>query len=278
MILNSINDLQNIFSNKNPSKKMGQNFLIDEDVVNVLISTSKISSGDTVLEIGPGLGAITEKLLKQAKKVHAVEKDDFLAEKLKKNLEENNLNIINKDFLNLSLRKFLPDSYKVVSNLPFSVATPIIRKLLFEIPTPKLMSLIVQKEVAQRIKSKKGKQNFLSVLVAFKANSKIIKTVPRSSFWPAPEVDGAILKLTPHDKFPQDPFFYNKFFKVVEAGFLHPRKQIKNNLSYLSGYSKEEIKDILNNLSIDVRKRPESLSIKNWVDLAGQFDFENKNK
>jgi 16S rRNA (adenine1518-N6/adenine1519-N6)-dimethyltransferase len=278
MNLTSINKLKEIFSEKHPSKKLGQNFLIDEDVINVLTSTSQLNSTDTVLEIGPGLGAITKELAKKVKRIKAVEKDKFLAEKLKNNLNNDNVEVINKDFLNLNLNDFLPVNYKVVSNLPFSVTTPIIRKLLSENPTPKLISLIVQKEVAERIVATEEKHNFLSVLIHFKATPKIITKVSRNSFWPAPKVDAAILKLTPHNKFPEDTSFYNKFFKVVEAGFLHPRKQIKNNLSYLPNYSKEEIKKVLDRLSIDYRKRPEKISLKNWVALANQFDFKTKNK
>lgn len=276
MNLLSKEEIKNILKKKGASKKLGQNFLIKESIINEMIEETNISSKDTILEIGPGLGALTQKLLQtKAKRIIAVEKDKRMINFLKDNFQKTSLQIIEEDFLKLNLDKF-PSNLKVVSNLPFYAATPIIRKLA-NCNKVELMILIIQKEVAERIQAK-NKNSFLSVILGLKTTSKVIKKVPRSSFWPKPKVDGAIIKITPHNKYPKGKGFYDNFFKIVETGFKHPRKQIKNNLNYLENFSKEEIIKFLNNSEIDPRSRPEKIEVSSWVRLAKEFDFNKKRK
>lgn len=276
MNLFSKEEIKNILSERGTFKDLGQNFLINEEIVDVMIEESNISEKNNILEIGPGLGALTKKLLStKAKRIITVEKDKWMVNFLKNNFKSPSLQIIKEDFLKLDLEK-LPSNLKVIANLPFYVATPIIRRLS-NCKKVKLMTLIIQKEVAERIQAK-DKNSFLSVILGLKTNSKIIKKVPKSTFWPKPRVDGAIIKITPHDKYPRNKEFYNKFFKVVETGFKHPRKQIKNNLNYLERFSKEEIIKILNNSKINSKSRPETLNIEDWINLTKQFDFNKESK
>ena len=273
MKLTSIDNIKNILRDK-PLKKLGQNFLINEEVIEKLISAAEINDGDKILEIGPGVGALTEKLTEKAT-VIAVEKDSRLIDHLKE-MESKSLTVLRADFLNVSLEKYLQSNYKVVSNLPFNVATPIIRKLLKENP-PSLIVVIVQKEVAQRIESKGEKENFLSTIIKFRGEPEIVSTIPKNNFWPSPEVDASILKITPHSKYSKkEEEFSNLFFKVVEAGFLHPRKQIKNNLTGLNNFSKENIENILINLNIDPKKRGEDLNLDDWIRITDKYLTLNK--
>ncbi len=251
---------------KRPSKKLGQNFLIDDEIIEGLISIGDVTKG-RVLEIGPGVGALTYQLSKKAGEVLAVEKDDFLYQHLR-SLDIENVTLLNRDFLDLRPEIYSEEEYKSISNLPFNVAGPILRKLLKESP-PSLLVAILQKEVAERIESKGDKENFLSIITKFRGEPEVIKKVPRNSFWPAPRVDGAIIKITPHQKLP-DQNFQDSFFKIVEAGFLHPRKQIKNNITY-SGISKKRAIELLDEVNIDPKKRPEDLSLEDWVDLTYFF-------
>lgn len=278
MNLFSKKDIKSILSKnkREPSKKLGQNFLVNEKIVDKMIEKTNISKEDVILEIGPGIGVLTKKLLlTKAKNVIAIEKDTWMVDFLKTNLKNFSLKIIEGNFLDLNLDK-LPPSLKVVSNLPFYVATPMIRKLA-NCNKVKSMTLIVQKEVAKRIEAK-DKNSFLSTILGLKTSSEVIKKVPKSFFWPKPRVDGAIIRIKPHNKYPKDEEFYNNFFKVVEAGFRHSRKQIKNNLKHLKGFSKEEIIKIIKNSKIDPKSRPETLNVEDWVRLTKQFDFNRKRK
>ena len=266
MDLTSKKEIRKALGNKHPSKKLGQNFLIDDEVIEDLISVAKVDSKDRILEIGPGVGALTSQLSKKAEEVLAVEKDEFLYEHLK-NLGIENLTLFNDDFLDLNTEIYSKKEYKSVSNLPFNVAGPIIKKLLKE-RSPSIIVAITQKEVADRIESKGEKENFLSIITKFRGEPKVIKRVPRSSFWPSPGVDGAIIKITPHQKYPREDF-PEEFFRLVEVGFLHPRKQIKNNLSH--SLSKKEVLKMLSITNIDPKKRPEDLLIDEWVSITKTY-------
>ena len=248
-----------------PVKNLGQNFLIDETTIEKIIDIAEVKDS-CVLEIGPGLGALTHRLIKRAKKVLAVEKDSNLISELKK-IKANNLELINTDFLKVDTSKFFEENYKVVANLPFNAATAIIRKLLTK-ENPTSITVILQKEVAERITSEGDKENFLSITTKVQGSPEIKGIVPRNCFWPTPRVDGAILKIKPLPK--EDDFSYEVFFNVVEAGFRHPRKQLKNNLSNLK-LTKKQITQLLINLNLNPKIRAEDLSLNDWERLTEKY-------
>ena len=264
MDLTSPNNIKKIIK---PTKSLGQNFLIDEAVIDDLIDIADLKKKDNVLEIGPGLGAITKKLNERANKVLAIEKDRHLIEHLR-NLKLQNVEVINTDFLQLNLTDLDKNDYKVVANLPFNVATAIIRKILTEGEVDSIV-VIIQKEVAQKIESKGDKESFLSVITKINGNPEVCKTVSRSSFWPAPRVDGAILKIIPHDKYKDTP--YDEMFKIIEAGFKHSRKQLKNNLKNFSNLSKKEAVNLLKSTGLNTKIRAEDLEVSDWKILTDKY-------
>ncbi len=268
--------------NIKPSKHLGQNFLIDKKVVKKIIKAANLKSTDTVLEIGPGLGALTKDLAKKVKQVIACEKDQKLCKILKEGLKDfKNIEIINQDILKSQITnyksqtnsKFKIQNYKIVANLPFYIAAPVIRKFLETKFPPKEMVLLVQKEVAQRICQKPPRMNLLAISVQFYAKPEIVSYVSKKSFWPQPKVDSAIIKIVPQKK-----YNINKdlFFKVVKAGFSHPRKQLVNNLLALSlpnglKLNKDEINKLLLQNNICSTQRAETLTIHNWIKLTNML-------
>ena len=245
-----------------PNKKLGQNFLIDKSVLEKIIAAANLFKKDIVLEIGPGLGILTIELAKRVKQVIAVEKDKTLCQRLKDILEAegiNNVKMINKDVLQISNFQFLISNYKIIANLPYYITSPVIRKFLEIKHRPKLMILMVQKEVAQRIVAKPPKMNILSVAVQFYAKSEIVAYVNKKSFWPQPKVDSAIIKIIPRKSALLSASFRDKFFELVKAGFSSKRKMLKNNLKIE--------KSMLKKLGINPQARAENLSIKEWLKL-----------
>lgn len=277
MNLTSPEQIKKILENVGgPVKRMGQNFLIDSSIIDEMIKAGNVSEKDEILEIGPGIGSLTEKIIEKGSKVVCVEKDSRMMGVLKKTLpEKKNLTLLNQDILNFNTEKHLGKNYKILSNLPFYISSPVIRKFSTLDHQPSTMILIIQKALAERMKSKGNKMNFLSVLVHFQCDVSLIKSVPRTSFWPAPKVDGQIIKLSPHSKYSENNSLRKNFFKVVEAGFLHPRKQIKNNLSFLEGVKKEKVSSLLKSMNLDPKNRAEDFTLKNWVEITKNLDFDN---
>ena len=258
-------------------KHLGQNFLVNMGVTDKMTAAADLSSKDVVLEVGPGLGALTRELAWRVKKVIAVEKDRVLAAFLAKELP--GVDIVEQDILKFSLEA-LPPGYKVVASIPFAITAPLIRKFLEANPPadsprseadgpPSLLVLLVQKEVAQRICARPPRMNLLAVSVQFYANPRIVATVKKGVFWPQPKVDAAILKLVPLEKKPGiDPAL---FFRVVKAGFLHPRKQLLNNIKEGLGMKREEAERLFAACDISPARRAETLSIADWILIAKEF-------
>jgi len=256
-----------------PLKRLGQNFLIDKNVIKKVIRTAELKPADVVLEIGPGIGALTQEIAKSAGKVIAVEKDPRLVERLKKDLKEfKNIKIVQGDILKFQIpnsklqtnSKFQIQNYKIVANLPFYITAPVIRKFLESKHPPKEMILIVQKEVAQRICAKPPNMSILALSVQFFAKPKIVSYVSNKSFWPKPKVDSAIIKIVPERKYKVNK---KLFFKIVKAGFSHPRKQLANNLSKELKLNKKEVNDLLLKNNIKPSQRAETLFINDWIKL-----------
>jgi 16S rRNA (adenine1518-N6/adenine1519-N6)-dimethyltransferase len=253
-----------------PSKKFGQNFLIDKGAIKKIINAADLKSGDVVLEIGPGIGVLTQELVKRVKRVVAVEKDQKMIEILEKTMGSfENVKIIHGDILKIENWKLeIGNSFKAVGNLPFYLTAPVIRQLLENAGVePRQITLVVQKEVAQRICARSPRMNLLAVSVQFYAEPKIIAYISQKSFWPSPEVDAAIIKIS-NLKSQISKINRDLFFRIVKAGFSQPRKQLINNLSKSLKIDKKKVKEWLKDNGIQPTQRAETLSLNDWVKLA----------
>ena len=259
-------------------KRLGQNFLINPDVISDIIEYADIKVTDTVLEIGPGVGFVTEQLVKFAKKVIAVELDEEAIKELNK-LECDNLEIIHKDILKTDISELCEEKIKVVANIPYYITSPIIAHLLGEIDdlTNKNRNkitdivLMVQEEVARRIvateKSQSKQYGLLTILSQFWANCSIIRLVGRKSFYPAPKVNSALVSL----KVRKEPLLklnnYSHFRKTIKSAFSQRRKTLKNCL-VSSGFDKEKVTEVIKKMNLDENIRGEKLSIQQFGELS----------
>lgn len=256
--------------NIKPNKLMGQNFLINENTLKKIIKAADLNKNDTVLEVGPGLGILTKELAEKAKKVMTIEKDEKIVEALREELEEyKNIEIICGDILDIlgtvpSTLGTVPN-YKVVANIPYYLTSHLIRTLLELENQPEEITIMIQKEVAQRICASIPRMNLLSVSVQFYGNPEIISIIPKEDFWPEPKIDSAIIKIT-NIKKPKN-INIKKFFKLIKAGFSSPRKQLANNLSNNLNLNKEEIKKALTECNLNIQARASNLEIKDWINL-----------
>ena len=252
------------------SKKLGQVFLRDKNILRNIVEAGKLNKNDVVLEIGAGFGNLTEKLVEKVKKVFAVEKDrrlcQFLREKFKK---RKGVKIIEGDIRDCleTLSKNLKD-YKILGNIPYYLTSNLLERIFKLKNQPKLIVFMVQKEVAKRIVASPPEMNRLAILVQFFARAEIFHYVSKNCFFPKPKVDSAILRI-----FPKKPLFENEevFFKVVKAGFSHPRKKILKNLSKGLCLEKEVVKRVLKICKIKEEERAERLSLKDWINLTNEF-------
>lgn len=251
-----------------PKKHFGQNFLINKGIVEKIIKESNLSKDDIILEVGPGLGVLTFDIAQKVKKLIAVEKDRKLAENLKIRLIElniNNIQIVEQDIL-----KFQPEdyklktiNYKLIANIPYYLTSALIKKFLEEKEKPKEMILMIQKEVAQRI-CQKEKSSILSLSIQFYADAKILFTVSKNSFWPAPKVDSAVIKITPRETPKTDPIL---FFRLIKAGFSSPRKQLLSNLSKNLQIERGSLENAFSKCNINQKSRAEDLKLQTWLSL-----------
>ena len=245
-----------------PKKSLGQNFLKSEKIAEEIVSAGEVVSDDIVLEVGPGKGILTEKLLEKAKKVIAVEKDEQLVEFLKEKFKNNSkLEIICGDILKfspMSRRDLDIGRYKIIANIPYYITSHLLRTFLESDCQPSLMVLMVQKEVAERIVGKK--ESLLSISVKTYGRPEIIRKVPAGYFSPAPKVDSAVIKISGISKnFFQD-IGEKKFFETVKKGFSQKRKMLINNL--------KAQKDDFTACNIDEKARAENLSLEQWKCLT----------
>ncbi len=266
-----------------PNKVMGQNFLINKNALAKVINAAELKKTDTVLEIGPGIGVLTQELAQRTKKVIAIEKDRQMIEILAKTLKDfKNIEIISGDILKLDPRPYTLDPiYKVVANIPYYLTSPLIRKLLESENPPTEIILMVQKEVAQRICAKPPNMSILAVSVQFYATPKIISYISKGCFLPVPKVDSAIIKIVPFKaRGGQTPA---RFFEVVKAGFSQPRKQLAGNLAksfnpssraeLTTGQKKDKIVKWLLKNNIQPEQRAETLSVQDWEGLTMTCDL-----
>ena len=260
-------------------KRLGQHFLIDEGVLQTIVGAAELTPTDVVVEVGPGLGILTRELAQKAGRVIAIELDDKLAALLGQTLASfNNVTIINDDVLRLKPAD-LATAYKVVANLPYYITSPVLRHFLEASAKPQTMIVMVQKEVAEAIAAEPGDMSLLSVSVQFYGEPRIISRVPAQSFYPAPEVDSALLRI---DLYPQPAVAVadeKGFFELVRAGFTAPRKQLVNSLAQGLGLAKAEVLPLLEKANIESRRRAETLTLEEWARLRQIFgEKENANR
>lgn len=249
-------------------KGLGQNFLIDQDALDAIVEAAGLNKGDHVVEVGPGTGFLTEQLIQKAGKVTSVELDENMVEILKEQFRlTENLEVIHSDILKLNVEDLVGDKYKVVANIPYYITSPVIRHFLQAEVRPKLMVVLVQKEVAEKICGLTGK-SFITVETQLRGHPEYIATVPAGSFYPSPKVDSAILKITvyPEPKVPESEL--KDFLRIVKFGYSQKRKKLSNGLA--AGLHKEpaEVRELLEKANVPIGARPEELEIEDWKRLA----------
>lgn len=249
-------------------KSLGQHWLRDRSILDEIVQFAGISHHDTVLEIGPGLGTLTSSILKKAKQVVAVEFDESLATNLPSQFPGKNLEVINSDILKFNLND-LPNGYKVVANLPYYITSKIINFLLTSSNKPQSITILVQKEVAERIAQKSG-GSILGVAVENYATTKLGKIIEAEFFTPAPKVDSQVIKL----ELRKEPLVADEkdFMRIVKAGFSAKRKKLRSSLAGGLGMPKVEIETILLKIGISPDLRAEDLKFDDWLKIYAQFN------
>lgn len=262
----------------NFSRNLGQNFLIDKNIIDKIIAGTKIGPQDTVLEIGPGMGVITAEAAAQAKKVIAVEVDKSLLPILAETLAGcDNVRIINEDILKLDIEKIITEEtadggeVKVIGNLPYYITTPIIMKLLEE-TTVKSITIMMQKEVADRIKAAPGSKIYgaISVAVQYYCQVEKIADVPKTVFIPQPQVDSVVLRLVRRGEPAVEVLDKGIFFACVKAGFGQRRKTLLNSLQTVRGTSKAMIEESLAAAGVEAGRRAETLSLEEFGKISNE--------
>ena len=257
--------------NIKPTHSKGQNFLINESIYNKIIESADLKKDDIVLEVGPGLGFLTEKLSKKVKKVIAVELDDKLVEALHCNAST--VLVINKNILDINPKELglENNNFKIVANLPYNITSFFLRKFLSSEIKPSLMVLMLQKEVVERICAKPPKMSLLAVSVQYYANPKKIQNVSANYFWPKPKIDSAIIELKVKSKKLKVKSSEDDFFKLVKAGFSSKRKMLKNNLSNYYNINQKEIENKLKKNNFNPKIRAQELSVDDWKKIFGEL-------
>ncbi|MCM8798854.1 MAG: 16S rRNA (adenine(1518)-N(6)/adenine(1519)-N(6))-dimethyltransferase RsmA [Candidatus Omnitrophica bacterium] len=272
----SLSELTKIFHSYNlsPKKILGQHFLIDKNIQKKIIASCQITDEDIVLEIGPGLGALTEEICKEAKFVYAVEKDSVLSALLKERLKSfKNLKIINSDILNFPLPiKDCSAKLKLIGNLPYYLSTAFLKYLIENRKYINSVYISLQKEFAQRIIAKPGKKDYgaLTIFINVYANAEILFPIKKTCFYPPPKVDSCFMKFEMLTQPKVEEKERENFFEIVRFVFQKRRKTVLNSL--LGKFpDKEKIKEILERLNIDSWRRPETLSMDDFLSLTKFF-------
>lgn len=264
------------------SKKLGQNFLIDEEVVEKIVETAEISKKDLIIEIGPGLGTLTKMLLEKAGKVIAIELDERMIKILKDRfLAYKNFELIHEDVLKVNLNKLIDNektgeikTVKIVANLPYYITTPIIMKLLEDKLDIESITVMIQKEVADRLVTTPGSGDTgaITYSINYYTNPERIIEVPNTAFIPAPEVNSTVIKLNILKKPRVEVKSEELFFKVIKVAFMQKRKTLLNALSNSNMFEdKKQIENMLNSLNIDLKQRAEKLTLEEFASIANSM-------
>jgi 16S rRNA (adenine1518-N6/adenine1519-N6)-dimethyltransferase len=259
-------------------KKYGQNFLTNaSQVLNQIIEVSGVNSEDTLVEIGPGEGALTELLLKYGKKVICMEIDTDLEKILRRKFDDNpKFTLLMGDVLEQDFQEKVGEPVKVVANIPYYITSPIINKLIDNRNIISEIYIMVQKEVAERICAKSGKErSILTLAVEYYGDAEYLFTIPKEDFTPVPKIDSAFMSIKLRKDNKYEKLVDEKlFFKYVKAAFANKRKNILNNLSNL-GFTKDELREKLDTIGIEGNRRAESLSIDDYMELIRVLEEKN---
>ena len=253
-------------------KHLGQNFLRSKTVLEDILEAAELTGKDIVVEIGPGEGFLTSGLLEKAGRVIAIEKDiglaAFLKEKFAPEIKIKKLILVEGDIrnLNFSNYKLKTINYKLISNIPYYLTGEILRTFLQSKYQPSMAVLMLQKEVAERIVARNGKESILSVSVKAYGKPKIVRKVPKGNFSPVPKVDSAILKIGNISKNFFRGFSEKKFFEIVRLGFAHKRKKLLSNLAQKFGAGETE--SLFNKISLNENTRAEDVPLGRWREIA----------
>ena len=253
-------------SSHGPKKSLGQHWLKDPEILADIAEAAELTGDDVVLEIGPGLGTLTSRLLARANSVTAVEFDADLARKLPGQFPGKKLTVVNQDILQFDLNQ-LPKNYKVVANVPYYITSKIVEKLMTAENKPSIAVLLVQKEVAERIAAEAGNMSVLSVSVQILAEAEIDIEVPRQFFTPPPKVDSQVVVLRTRNNPLITPEDQRDLFRIVKAGFSAKRKKLRSSLSGGLGIDKSVAEELLKNAGISPDARAEDLAIEDWKRL-----------
>jgi len=258
------------------TKRLGQNFLIDHNILRLIVGAAHLSADDTVIEVGPGTGLLTQLLAAQAAEVITVEIDPRMVELLQETLHgADNVTVVQSDILKLAPGRILSDyshrpqrtGYKVVANLPYYITSPVLRHFLTAEERPDMMVVMVQKEVGHAITARPGDMSFLSVSVQLFARPSIVRKVPASCFYPPPKVDSLVVKLEMNSTLLVESGTTPQFLDFVAAGFHSPRKQLRNTFLHGLDTTREHVNTLLEESGIDPTRRPETLSVEEWAHL-----------
>lgn len=253
-----------------PKKSLGQNFLFDEQILTRIVAAAAVVKTDHVLEIGPGLGALTQVLAETAASVTAVELDNRFLPILQQQLQGyDNVTLVHGDVLEQNLADWFDGLYKVVANVPYYITGAILRHLLSSQPRPSVMVLTVQKEVAERVTAVPPNMSLLAVSVQYYGQVEIVDTIKAGAFWPRPDVDSAVIRIVLDNG---TRINTDLFFKIVKAGFSQKRKQLQKNLRQL-GYNQGQIAEILQRAGVNGRRRAETLSLAEWRQLTNTWQI-----
>ena len=261
------------------NKKLGQNFLIDDEAIEKIVEAANISKNDLIIEIGPGLGTLTKLILEKAGKVIAIELDERMIEVLNDRfIAYDNFELINEDVLKVNLKELIEKekntdikTAKVVANLPYYITTPIIMKLLEDKLDIESITVMIQKEVADRLVTKPGTGDTGAITHSIKyyTNPERVTEVPNTSFVPAPEVNSTVIKLNLLDKPAVEVQSEEMLFKVIKVAFMQKRKTLLNSLANSGIFgAKQNVEEMLKNLEIDANKRAEKLSLEDFANIA----------
>ena len=256
-------------------KGLGQHFLVDSSYLKTISAKAELSKGDTVIEVGPGLGVLTEVLLEEAGHVIAVEVDAALTNALTRALSESpNLILVNADILKTTPEQLLDagvTSYKVVANLPYNIASPVLRRFLEARFKPSLIVVMVQREVAKNMMAKAPDMNLLAIGVQLYGRPKIVRKVPPDAFYPRPKVESAIVRIDVYSEPSVEVGDIETFFRIARAGFGNKRKQLRNSLAHGLDISPKAVEELLHKAGISHQRRAQTITLDEWAIMSRLF-------
>ncbi len=269
-----VKEILRVYQLDKAKKSLGQNFLLNEEVLQNIIKYSDLSEKDTVIEIGPGLGFLSQLLVSRVGKLYLVELDDKLIVFLKNQFFNfDNIEFVHNNILKIHFEDLIAnDNYKIVANIPYNITSNLFRKIMLVENKPELLTLLIQKEVAQRISATAGQMSVLAVLLQVFYKIELKEIVKNTNFYPAPKVDSAVVKLTRIFKIEQElknlQISFKQFSQIVKIGFSAKRKKLLNNLANGLAVDKSELKMLFQDLGWSEKTRAQELSVSDWLNLA----------